>query len=244
MLQHIHIAETDSTNSELRRLMNHEQIENLFMLTAGFQTAGRGQVGNKWESNRDENLLMSIIMRPKQLDVRQQYLLSMAISSAVARAVRHIVDNVRMKWPNDVYVDNKKLGGILIENTLRGTLIADSIMGLGLNVNQTLFVSDAPNPISLQMLTNKSHSIQSLAQSIQQEMAIALNLVDNEQFDTIHDEYISLLYRADGNMYLYADANGTFEARIVGVEPDGHLILADKHNKIRRYAFKEVEFII
>jgi len=140
MFNHIHIEQIDSTNNELRRLISHEPIDNFTMLTAEYQTSGRGQVGNTWESEKGKNLLMSILMRPKQLDVRQQYMLSMSLSVAVVRALRPIVNNVEIKWPNDIYVGNKKLGGILIENMLKGIFIDYSIMGLGLNVNQTKFI--------------------------------------------------------------------------------------------------------
>ncbi len=240
-MQHIHISQTDSTNSHIRKLIIEGKIENLGMLTADFQTAGRGQVGNVWESASGQNLLASIALMPKHLDVRQQYYLSMAISSAMVRALSPIVSTVRMKWPNDIYVGDKKLGGILIENTLNGLLIQNSIIGIGLNVNQTKFTQGAPNPISIKNITGNNQSVSAIAQSIQAEIATALQLVDAELFDYIHAQYMNVLYRYDGQYYPYADVKGSFSARIIGVEPDGHLLLLDTTGQTRRYTFKEVE---
>ena len=103
---HLHVDRTDSTNNHMRRLISEGKVYNLDMLTANFQTAGRGQVGNTWESAYAENLLVSIVLMPAHLDVRQQYYLSMAISSAVARALTPLVGSLKMKWPNDIYVGN------------------------------------------------------------------------------------------------------------------------------------------
>lgn len=244
MFNHIHIEQIDSTNNELRRLISHEPIDTFTMLTAEYQTSGRGQVGNTWESEKGKNLLMSILMRPKQLDVRQQYMLSMSLSVAVVRALRPIVNNVEIKWPNDIYVDNKKLGGILIENMLKGIFIDYSIMGLGLNINQTKFISDAPNPVSIKNITNTDYSPQIIAENIQSEIVLAVNKVDNQQFEQIRNEYMSVLYRNDMQYYSYKDDSGQFMARIADIEPDGHIIMIDQDNVHRRYTFKEVEFII
>lgn len=109
-----HLANTDSTNSELRKMAASGEADNLAMVVADYQTAGRGQVGNKWESEAGKNLLMSILLCPEALDVRQQYYLSMAVSVGIEKALRRYVDGMKIKWPNDVYVGNKKLAGILI----------------------------------------------------------------------------------------------------------------------------------
>lgn len=239
-----HYNEIDSTNSELRRLISKGEAEDFLAVMADFQTAGRGQVGNHWESEPYSNLLLSVLLRPACLDVRQQYMLSMAISSAIQRALSRYVNDVKIKWPNDVYVGDKKLAGILIENSLRGTLIADSIMGIGVNVNQTKFVSDAPNPVSVKMITSRNNDPADVASAIIAELRTAMQLVDTRAFQSIVDDYMRILYRYDSEMHPFSDDKGRFMARISHIEPDGHLHLIDEHGQDRCYAFKEVEFII
>jgi len=244
-MQTYHLAQTDSTNSVLRKLSANGEAKNMAMVVADYQTAGRGQVGNKWESEAGKNLLMSILLCPHQLDVRQQYYLSMAVSVGIEKALRKYVDNVKIKWPNDVYVGDKKLAGILIENTLLGINIATSIVGIGLNVNQTVFLSDAPNPVSIKQLTSTDNNPLEIAETIRTEMIKALDKVDSQRFDDIIASYMQILYRNDGLPHTYCEPDGTpFQATIHHVEPDGHIHLIDDNNSERIYTFKEVEFII
>ena len=196
----IHIDETDSTNHWLK---SHQLIANSpepTAIWADYQTAGRGCGTNTWESERGKNLLFSMLIHPENLPANKQFQISMAISLAIVDALGQLVGDLSIKWPNDIYWRNGKIGGILIENTLKGNLIKESIIGVGLNVNQREFHSDAPNPVSLWQITKGFHP--------------------------------------------YADKNGVFMAEITGVEEDGHLLLLDDNGKQRRYAFKEVQFII
>ncbi|MCQ2226466.1 MAG: biotin--[acetyl-CoA-carboxylase] ligase [Bacteroidales bacterium] len=241
-----HYSEIDSTNSQLRRLIVSGEADNFMIVTADYQTAGRGQVGNCWESENNKNLLFSILLRPQSLDVRLQYYLSMAISVAVVAAISPIVASasVKVKWPNDIYVGDKKLAGILIENTLRETKIGDCIVGIGLNVNQDKFLSDAPNPVSMLNITGREHDISLIAESIRRHMMLALDDVNNQRWSDIISAYMSILYRYDGEFHPFRDPQGDFMARISAVEPDGHIHLIDEKFSERIYTFKEVEFII
>ncbi len=237
-----HLAETDSTNTQLRQWMNAEAVADYSVVWSDYQTSGRGQVGNSWESERGKNLLMSIVVRPQRLDVHQQFYLSMAVSNAILDAIAKHVPSVEVKWPNDIYVDNQKLAGILIENTLRGSEIADTIVGLGLNVNQTKFVSDAPNPISLKNILGRDLNVEQLLLDICENIRLWMARVNERKFDEIFSAYAQRLFRNDGEYHLYTDRNGQFEAQISGIRPEGHLVLVDKQNAERVYAFKEVEF--
>ena len=238
------LPETDSTNSRLRELIREKQLAEFSFVRAEYQTAGRGQVGNSWESERGKNLLMSFLVLPKKLDVHRQFFLSMAVSIAIVETVSEYIDNVCIKWPNDIYVGDRKLVGILIENNLRGAQIAETIVGLGLNVNQLQFVSNAPNPVSMSQITGQSYDVQTVANQIIAEAKDWIAQVNAEAWDTISSRYMSLLYRNDGALHAFRDAQGAFRARIVSIMPDGRLVLLDEHGTQRHYFFKEVEYVL
>lgn len=228
----VHIRETDSTN---RWLQEHGEGE--MAVWADYQTAGRGCGTNTWESERDKNLLFSLLIHPQGIAASQQFLISMAISVALVRTLSlYIKEGVSIKWPNDIYVDDRKICGILIENRLCGTQIRESIIGVGLNLNQAQFLGNAPNPVSLCMLTGKPVDRETcLSQTLS---AFSLNALGKQA-----DYYREHLYRREG-FHAYHDDKGDFEAEIAGVEDDGHLLLRDRDGRQRRYAFKEVSFIV
>ena len=233
----VHIDETDSTNSWLRkRLAADERSDANLVIWAEYQTAGRGCGTNRWESERGENLTFSMLIHPKELPATQQFHISMAISLAICEAIGQYIGDVSIKWPNDIYWRNGKIGGILIENTLKGSIIMDSIIGVGLNVNQRVFKSDAPNPVSMWQICEHETDREALLKEILEAFE---RILDSK----IREQYLSKLYRRKG-YHPYADKEGAFMAEIVTVEDDGHLVLHDDNGKERRYAFKEVQFII
>ena len=242
----IHIDETDSTN---RWLASHEACPPVSPLTQGqapceenlvvvteFQTAGRGCGTNTWESERGKNLLFSMLIHPEHIHVSRQFHISMAVSLAICEALGQHIGDVSIKWPNDIYWRNGKICGILIENTLQGSVIKNSIIGVGLNVNQRQFVSDAPNPVSIWQICEHEMDREQLLKDI-------LRCFEYYLYRDIKAQYCSMLYRKKG-FHPYADKDGAFMAEIVDVEDAGHLVLCDEDGKTRRYAFKEVSFII
>jgi BirA family biotin operon repressor/biotin-[acetyl-CoA-carboxylase] ligase len=233
----IHIDETDSTNSWLRKgLTTDEQSDANMVVWAEYQTAGRGCGTNRWESERGKNLTFSVAIHPKELPATQQFHISMAVSLAICEALEQYIGDVSIKWPNDIYWRNGKIGGILIENTLKGSSIMESIIGVGLNVNQRVFKSDAPNPVSMWQICEHETDREALLKEILEAFE---RILDSK----IREQYLSKLYRRKG-YHPYADKEGAFMAEIVTVEDDGHLVLHDDNGKERRYAFKEVQFII
>jgi len=224
-----HLASTDSTN---RWLAEHGEGHDMMVWT-DYQTAGRGCGQNTWESEAGKNLLFSMLIHPQELKATEQFRISMAISLAMIKALAPMAGQLHIKWPNDIYWHDRKLAGILIENRLSGQLVRQSIIGVGLNVNQTEFLSNAPNPVSLRQITGQEHDREALLNGI----ADAFTL-DIDAFD-----YRALLYRHEG-FFPYQDAEGTFEAELETVEDDGHLILRDHTGRLRRYAFKEVSFLL
>lgn len=227
----IHLTETDSTNRYLRELESCDDV----CVWTDFQTAGRGCGTNTWESERGANLLFSLRCYPKEVPVNRQFVISMAISVAIVQGVEAYGIHPTIKWPNDIYVGDRKLCGILIENRLKGSVIRESIIGVGLNVNQELFVSDAPNPVSLRQLTGSYIDREELLRQTLE--AFTLNATSIPQIYREH------LYRREG-FFAYRDKDGTFEARIMEVEDDGTLVLCDREDNVRRYQFKEVSFIL
>jgi len=228
----IHIDETDSTNRWLREQGGEEDM----VVWADFQKAGRGQGTNSWESERGKNLTFSVLLHPNDIPANRQFSISMQISLALCEALSQHIGDLSIKWPNDIYWRNAKIAGILIENRLHGNIIRDSIVGIGLNVNQQQFHSDAPNPISLWQICERETDRASLLNDI---LANIHRLVGQD----VRQQYLSMLYRGTG-YHPYADKSGNFMAKITDVQEDGHLVLQDEEGKERLYAFKEVSFII
>ncbi len=241
--KHIHLNQTVSTNSYIKELLHAGvDLPELTLVDAEFQTGGRGQVGNTWESHNGENLLFSILCHPSEVKADRQFVLSQAIALSVQQTLLQFVDDVIIKWPNDIYWQNKKICGILIECTLRGTTVNDCIIGVGLNVNQKSFESDAPNPISLAQIVGLTFNRKTLLDAIIENFCQYYDKV--LQGEDISDEYKRNLYRRKG-WHQYEEPDGEmFEAEFVDVMPSGHLVLKDINENIREYEFKEVKFVI
>ena len=231
-----HIDETDSTNRWLRNCTGGQSSCAIHeVVWADYQTAGRGQGTNTWESERGKNLTFSILLHPVELPANRQFLLSMQVSLAICEALGEHIGDLSIKWPNDIYWRNAKIAGILIENRLQGQVIRDSIVGVGLNVNQRQFHSDAPNPISLWQICEHETDREQLLKDI-------LAALDRLLGQEVRERYLSMLYRRKG-FHPYVDKDGAFMAELEDVEDDGHLLLCDDSGGHRRYAFKEVMFI-
>ena len=208
------------------------------------QTAGRGQRGNSWESEDGKNITFSMLIRPS-VAPSQQFFISEAAALAVARTLdKYIADGgVSVKWPNDVYWHDKKICGMLIEHSLSGGRINSSILGIGVNINQQQFLSDAPNPVSMAQVLGHEVDRGQLMEKLVARFGEYYALIVDGAYADIAALYLQHLYRRD-DFYKYRDSEGEFEARVVEVEDDGHLILHDRQGCIRSYAFKEVSFVI
>lgn len=241
-LKIIKLKEVDSTNAFLRDYTPAEG-EEMTVVTAEYQSAGKGQGKNTWESNHGENLLFSILCHPKDVAAKRQFILSQAIALAIRDALRMYIGEVRIKWPNDIYWHDHKLGGILIQCTLSGSNVKDCIMGVGIDVNQQEFENLTKNPISIYQITGREIDREELLHSIIDELDHYLHLINEGYYDTIVADYKNSLYRASG-FHQYRDKDGDFMARFVTIEPSGHLVLKDDDGMYRTYAFKEVKFMI
>ena len=237
----IHISSTQSTNGCLKK----RGLPHGLCVWADFQTAGRGQGINRWESAPGENLLFSLLMHPDKIAPDRQFILTEIVTTALHRVLQPFVSEpISIKWPNDIYAGDCKLCGILIENTLLGNRWDSAIIGIGLNVNQTLFLSDAPNPVSLKKLTGTDHDRHSLLAQLVDSILGRYSTYSILGRDALHSEYMSLLYRRDG-FHPYETALGErFTARIGSIDDMGLLTLITRDGSPRTFMFKEVRYIL
>ena len=206
------------------------------------QSAGRGQKGNSWESEPGKNLTFSLLIKRPPVDVKRQFVLSEAVSLAIVETLAPLA-SLSIKWPNDIYADDRKLAGILIEHDLDTDGIAHTVIGVGLNVNQMVFRSDAPNPVSLVQLTGRQHDLMPLLERVGSaiEDYCRREVLDP---DELHHRYLSHLYRHDGQPHRFTlpGVDTPFEATLVDIDRDGMLTLRHADTSLHRYAFKEVAF--
>ena len=235
----------DSTNRYARdeavALWREAGDKELVAVTARHQTAGRGQRGNVWNSLAGENLLLTLVVRPGQsLQVTSQFLLSQAVAVAIHSAMTRYGIDTRLKWPNDIYVGNRKLAGILVELDYSGSSVEQAIIGIGLNVNQSDFPAMDRVPVSMKMLLGKEFTVDDVLRDVIECFGRYYAGICTGEADDVATEYKELLLGI-GEERHFIDSQGSFMATIEGTEPDGHLLLRRSDGTLSRYAFKEVE---
>lgn len=239
----IHIRETNSTNNYLKELLQTQNIDEGTVVWADFQSAGKGQRGNGWESEAGKNILFSIVLFPGFLKAGEQFILSQIVSLAVANCLQEYTEGISIKWPNDIYWTEKKICGILLENTILEDNIGHSVAGIGININQENFRSDAPNPVSLKQITNRDYNLEEILKTVVDNISMYYQQIKIGKTYSLIKEYKESLFRKDG-YHLYNDGISNFLARIQDVDSSGILILKTKEGEERHFAFKEVKYII
>lgn len=234
-----YIEEVESTNDCLK-----ECREDRVLVCAFRQKKGRGQRGNSWESEDGKNLTFSFVLFPGHLAAEEQFRISKIVSIALVRLLAHYGITAQIKWPNDIYVGDKKIAGILIENTLSSSgMLSRSIVGIGLNVNQEHFVSDAPNPVSMRQLAATEFP----REAVLEQFCEIFETLYQDTFGTATPQidrlYWESLYRKECAA-LYCDSQGTFTGTIVGIGVCGELIVRKSGGEQCAYLFKEVSFVI
>jgi BirA family biotin operon repressor/biotin-[acetyl-CoA-carboxylase] ligase len=241
-IKYIFRENLSSSNSYAAKLLKNDKVQEGTIIYTNYQTEGRGQKGNTWESEDGKNLLISLILYPSMIKPSDQFIISKIISLGIGDFLRQHTDNVSVKWPNDIYVNNDKIAGILIEISIIRDEIENVIAGIGLNLNQKIFKSDSPNPVSLALITgqdyNNEECLQGLASCLDRRY---LQLRQGKRSE-IDDEYLSNLYRVR-QWCDFSDSNGLFEGRIVSVNVTGRLQIEDRRGRIYEYGFKEVSFL-
>ena len=245
------IERTNSTNTLMREMIaKGEWPEGECFLRTDFQTAGRGQTGNGWESEEGKNLLCSILLPPRQ----NLFELNVITSVAVHRMISKLgISELTIKWPNDIYWRDKKVAGILIENAIIGNEVKYSIAGIGLNVNQIEWCSNAPNPVSLKQIYGIDFDVEEVAERLLKEVRSAVK-------EDIRAYYRAHLYRREGfwpfverevslepTMNVQRDkvqGRKVFMARIADICPSGEIVLEDQNGISKKYHFKEIRFVV
>lgn len=210
---------------------------------ADFQSKGKGQGSNVWESRYRENLCFSAVIYPKDFDAVNMFYISKAVSIGICEALSLYQIDASIKWPNDIYVGDRKIAGILIEQSVMNHKVLHSIIGIGLNVNQTEFSDWIPNPVSMGTLLQKDLPLEFVLHDVLSKIRDCVQLVMQGKSDEIDRMYGEKLYRRNG-FHTFRTEGKTFSARIASVEPRGGLVLADEQDTKTTYQFKEVEFVI
>ena len=244
----IKLKSVDSTNSYARELLQSTKVNDGTAIVAEEQFAGRGQHANVWETQSGKNLTLSVVLYPKFLQIVNQFLLSQFVALAVRNTVENLLKSVNcnekvwVKWSNDIFVKNRKIGGILIENSLRGNLIDNTIVGIGLNVNQIEFVSDLTQKASsLLKITDFQFDLGEVSKILFSYLQKYYDWLQNNP-NTIKQEYLEYLLGYK-KINLFSDYHSQFSGKIVGIDEIGRLKIEKESGKIMKYEIKEVEFV-
>ena len=233
-----HFDEIPSTSAHIKA--NLGRYRHGDVVTTSFQTAGYGQRGNHWESERDANALFSLMLEPTRIAPADGFMLTEIVTLGILDALD--VRDIRIKWPNDIYVNNHKLAGILVEATMNANAFMTAVVGIGLNLNQTRFLSDAPNPISLKQITGQRYDVDSVIRDVCN--AIMKRYDAEIDYETLHQEYLSHLYRFNEFHDYQLPAGEVFEAKIIDVDKTGLLIVETPDGIRSSFEFKTIKYII
>lgn len=231
-----------STNTMAATLLKRENVSEGTIVYTGYQYSGKGQKGNTWESEEGKNLLISIILFPVMINAENQFTISKVISLGIKDFLDQLTDHVFIKWPNDIYVKDDKIAGILIENSVIRNEIEHTIAGIGININQEKFSAGIPNPTSLKLVTGDVHDLEKCLLSLSGTIDYWYKQLLYERRNQIDDEYFSSLYRV-GIWTEFKDSNGIFEGKIIAVTNAGRLQIEDRRGRVYEYDFKEVDFL-
>lgn len=237
----IHLTTVNSTNNYLRGLIQHKKGNEYTVVMADYQDGGRGQGENTWESNRNENLLFSWLVFPAFLAVSDQFILSKAVSLGIVDALLEFGVDCQIKWPNDIICDDKKLGGILIENSIQGNVLKNSVVGVGLNVNQLAFPSFYFPATSMSELSLKVFDLQIVRDKLIHHLKNRYKQLQEGKVKKINDQYLEKLYRKNFPA-LFEDASERFEGEIMGVNEIGELEI-EVSGRVRIYGFHSIKMI-
>ncbi len=222
-------------------IRSQKAVNGLIVIT-NEQTAGRGQQGNTWLSEPNANLTFSVIFFPAALSINDSFYLNIISSLAVAQTLQSFLplQEVKVKWPNDVYVFNKKISGILIENTLRGNQITSTVVGIGINVNQV--ISDLPHAGSMIQQAGHEFNLQEVLDCICEQLEYYYLLLEQGQKSLLQKLYKEMLFGVN-QVLDFSDVKGNFRGIIREVSESGHLLIEKDSGLLQSYAFKEVQFI-
>ena len=233
----------NSTNLYALQILANRSAMEPFWVRTDDQFAGRGQGKNTWTSEPGQNLTGTLTIFPAMFEASQQFVLSKTFALSAAAFLELFVDDVSIKWPNDLYSGDRKIGGILIETAIMGKFVNYAIHGIGLNVNQINFPESLPNPVSIGLLTGVKYSLTEMEDLFLLAFISYYSLIESGSFDEINRQYINKLFRYN-QPAMFKEGENTFIASIKGVTEYGHLILQTNSGTTKTFAHQQVEYII
>lgn len=242
----IRLKEIDSTNRFFMDWLTRERPAEGSLVITENQTAGKGMDGAQWESNPLQNLTFSFVLYPSFLAPEGQFYLNKTISLGLIDVISVLLPDrtdIRIKWPNDIYIGDHKLAGTLIQNGVKGSAFDFSVVGIGLNVNQDTFLGGAANPVSLKMISGKEFDLDHILVKVTERIEMRYLSLKNGQKPIIDEDYLKYLYRYE-QLAGFVYKGQTVRAKIVGVNRYGHLILEIPGEKIIECDLKEIKFEI
>lgn len=241
----IRLDSVGSTNTYAAEIANQGNLPEGFIVVANTQTEGRGHDSNTWESEPGKNLTLSMILYPRFLPAGRQFILTKVVALGVRETVIQLLPHrtVSIKWPNDIYIDDGKVAGILIQHSIMGSGIDNTIVGIGLNVNQLKFHGNAPNPVSLCMISGHDFELNEVLSLLCRNIEKYYELLRSRHFGQLDKAYLEHFYRI--NTYSkFRMGNSIIEARITGVSIYGQLMMETREGGFLKFAMKEVEFML
>lgn len=243
MLKYVHLEQADSTNAYLQRQQSECDIRN-WAVSADEQTTGKGMGSNSWESEVGKNLTFSLALGMDFLPAGRQFLLSEAVALGLVHALDALVpvEKLHIKWPNDIYYENRKLAGILINSTIKGSMMDVSIIGIGLNVNQMQFQNWTTHPVSIRQITGKEYDLQPLLEQVVESIINKVEILEANP-GAIEEAYLQRLYRY--HTWAEYEVNGSIlQLYMTGLDEFGRLLLLDEADRLRCFDVKEIKFLI
>ena len=233
----------ESTNSYIKEIALKNTLNNFTIVWAEEQIKGRGQLGASWVSDNGKNLTFSILIQIIDFSLIHQFYLSMAVSIGLRNVLsKHTGSKIHIKWPNDILAEKDKVAGILIENIIGGVHIKQSVVGIGLNVNQEKFPEGIGNPTSLKIISGKEFDRNELLVEIVSTIQKYVELVENKEFKLLKMEYLSHLYKLN-KPTMFEDVGGSvFLGKIINVSEEGRLIVELTDETTREFNLKEIKF--
>lgn len=236
-----HLDQVDSTNAYAQLLLSKNKPVAGTAITTMFQTNGRGQIGRFWYSSHGKNALCSIILYPTSISATDQFWLSVAMSCAVRSVVNSLITNelISIKWPNDIYVGNKKIAGLLIQNSLKGNIISNSIVGIGVNVNEPVFPKELPNPTSIYLHKKELTDLEKFYDRLFLDVAKYYQKLVFKQHDALKSEYLDHLYKLNVSAKYQLSNGEVIIGTIKNVTELGKLVM-DINGKEQIFSFREI----
>lgn len=243
-----HIIElpfTESTNTYLENLLDEQDLPEGTLVITDKQTAGLGQGHNTWESEPGSNLTFSFFLKPTFLKPEEQFYLNMSVTLGICGFLSEQagIDKMAVKWPNDIYINNKKIAGILIRNIIRGNSLESAIVGIGLNVNQEKFSPGIPNPVSMFLVSERKYNLKECLESLLKHLNRQYQSLRRKEFDVLRERYLSHLFHL-GVVTLFRDKERSFRGTITGITAFGELIIGHDTGETKTYGFQEITMII